>query len=113
MTFGILNFAANPPAVLTPVLSFVSFLANNNPVFSIDVASTITTGDSVRLQIQVTGGSWLSPVSDTTHVITSGESSVNEIDLSLSALSSNTYDARALVTHTIDSSWSPVITFTV
>lgn len=85
-----------------------------SPAFTIDIDDTIAEGDDVRLQIQVAGGDWSSPVSDTTHTITSGEDSANEIDLSLAALGNDDYEARALVNDgTSDSDWSNVVSFTV
>jgi hypothetical protein len=95
-----------------PVLALVS-VTGNSAAFTVDVDNTVGAGDTVRLQIQTTGGNWSSPVSDTTHTITAPEDAANEIDLSL-ALPNGTYDARALVHHNSDSAWSNVVSgFTI
>lgn len=96
-----------------PVLAITSGSSDDTPEFTIDVDDTVAAGDSVRLQIQVSGGSWSSLVSDTTHVITSPEDSANEIALSLSSLPNGDYDARANVTHGGTSPWSNTVTFTI
>lgn len=113
MGLSLLNFVSRPPAVNPPVLAIISLPADNTPEFTIDMDATIGAGDIVRLQVQVSAGGWSSPVSDTSHTITSTESSVNEVDLSLTALASGTYDARALVHHGSDSAWSGTVTFTI
>ena len=99
----------------TPVLSLVS--ATTTAVFTIDVDNTIGAGDSVELQVQVTGGSWSPLVSDTVHTITAGEDAANQINLSL-GLPNGSYDARAQVTDTVGtgltSAWSnTVVNFTI
>jgi hypothetical protein len=98
-----------------PVLILVS--STSTAVFTIDVDNTIGAGDSVELQVQVTGGSWSPLVSDTVHTITSGEDAANQINLSL-GLPNGSYDARALVTDTmgtgLSSPWSnTVVNFTI
>ncbi len=97
----------------TPVLAITSLSTDNTPEFTIDVDDTVVAGDTVRLQVAATGTAFASPISDTTHTITSGEDAANEIDLSLVALPNATYDARALVHHTTDSAWSNTVTFTI
>src|SRR6266704_478634 len=94
-------------APTAPVLAMdpVWTTADNTPDFTIDIDDTVVAGDTVRLQIQATGGNWSSPVSDTTHTITSPEDTANAISLSLTPLPNATYDARALVYHNSDSGW--------
>jgi hypothetical protein len=85
--------------------------ATSTAVFTIDVDNTIGAGDSVELQIQVTGGSWSPLVSDTIHTITPAEDTANEIDLAL-GLPNGSYDARALVTKVstgLSSLWSNTV----
>ena len=98
-----------------PVLSLVS--ATTTAIFTIDIDNTIGAGDSVELQVQVTGGSFTSLVSDTVHTITSGEDAANQINLSV-GLPNGSYDARARVTDTVGtgltSAWSnTVVNFTI
>jgi hypothetical protein len=96
------------------VLTLVS--ATSTAVFAIDVDATIGAGDRVELQLQATGGSWTTLVSDTVHTITSGEDAANQINLSL-GLTPGSYDARALVTSVssgLSSAWSnTVVNFTI
>lgn len=123
MSFGLTGFgrmglvtrvwSIRTSAPTAPVLAITSTSSQANPAFTIDVDDTVVAGDTVRLQVQVTGGNWSSTVSDTTHTITSGEDAANEVDLSLTALANNTYDARALVHHNSDSGWSNTVTFTI
>jgi len=114
---GVSNSATFTYIVLpsAPVLILVS--ATTNAVFTIDVDNTIGAGDSVELQVQVTGGSWSPLVSDTVHTITAGEDAANQINLSL-GLPNGSYDARARVTDTVGtgltSAWSnTVVNFTI
>lgn len=111
---GLLSFASIPNPLSTPVLAITSTSAQPNPAFTIDMDDTVGAGDIIELQIQVTGGSWTSFASDTIHTITSGEDGANEVDLSLSALSSGTYDARCDVSNgTVTSAWSNTVTFVI
>jgi hypothetical protein len=114
-TFSIIvtHPAVVPPSA--PVLILVS--ATSTATFTIDVDNTIGAGDSVELQVQVTGGSWSPLVSDTVHTITAGEDAANQINLSL-GLPNGSYDARARVTDTVGSGltsgWSnTVVNFTI
>jgi hypothetical protein len=87
---------------------------DNEPDFTIVVDDTVEAGDDVRLQVQVAGGDWSSPVSDTTHEITAPEDAANEIDLALAAISNANYEARANVTDgVVTSNWSNTVSFTV
>ena len=109
------SFTYTAVAPTAPVLILVS--ATTTATFTIDVDNTIAAGDSVELQVQVTGGSWTTLVSDTVHTITSGEDAANQINLSL-GLPNGSYDARALVTDTmgtgLSSPWSnTVVNFTI
>jgi len=109
------TFTYTAIAPTAPVLVLVS--ATSTAVFTIDVDNTIGAGDSVELQVQVTGGSWTTLVSDATHTITSGEDAANQINLSL-GLPNGSYDARARVTDTVGtgltSAWSnTVVNFTI
>jgi hypothetical protein len=102
-------------APTAPVLTLVS--ATTTATFTVDIDNTIGAGDNIELQIQVTGGSWTTLVSDTNHTITSGEDSANQINLSL-GLPNGSYDARARVTDTVGtgltSAWSnTVVNFTI
>ena len=110
---GATSGAASGPSA--PVLVLVS--ATSTAVFTIDVDNTISAGDNVELQIQATGGSWTTLVSDTIHTITAGEDAANQINLSL-GLPNGSYDARARVTDTVGtgltSAWSnTVVNFTI
>lgn len=109
------SFSIAVSSISAPVLamdpSWVT--TDNTPDFIIDIDNTVIAGDSVRLQVAVAGTAFASPVSDTTHTITSGEDTLNEVDLSLTALANGSYEARALVHHTVDSAWSNVVSFTV
>lgn len=97
-----------------PVLAITSLSSDNTPEFTVDVDDTVIAGDSIRLQIQVSGGDWSIPVSDTNHTITAPEDAANEVDLSLTALPNGTYDARALATDAgVNSAWSSTVTFTI
>lgn len=96
----------------TPVLALIS-VVGSAVSFSIDVDDTVVVGDTVRLQTQVAGGSWSSPVTDTTHTITSGEDTANRIDLTPSGFANGNYEARAMVHHVTDSAWSNTVAFTV
>lgn len=95
----------------TPILTLI-IVSGTNASLAIDVDDTVVAGDTVRLQVQATGGNWSSIVSDTTHTITAPEDAANEVDLSLS-LANGTYDTRALVHHGTDSAWSNTVTFTI
>jgi hypothetical protein len=100
----------------TPVLamhpSWVT--TDNEPDFTITVDDTVVAGDDVRLQVQVAGGDWSSPVSDTTHEITVPEDAANAIDLALAALPNANYEARANVTDgAVTSNWSNTVSFTI
>lgn len=112
---GAIGSGARIPQPNAPILAMdpAWTSADATPDFKIFVDNTIGAGDDVRLQIQVAGGDWSSPVSDTTHTITLGEDGANEIDLSLGALSNNDYEARALVNNGSDSDWSNIESFTV
>lgn len=106
--------SGNPFNTLSaPVLSVLS-VTGNSVSFAADVDNTIVAGDSLRLQIQVSGGDWSSPVYDNTHVITAPEDAANEIDLTASLpIIGNTYQARCDVTHgAATSSWSNTVSFT-
>jgi hypothetical protein len=87
--------------------------ADNTPDFTADVDDTVAAGDDLRLQIQVAGGDWSSPVSDTTHTLTAPEDAANEASLSNGSLSNGNYEARCNVTHTTTSNWSNTVSFTV
>jgi len=98
-----------------PVLALIS-VVSNAATFSIDVDNTIEAGDSVQLQIQVAGGAWSPTVTDTTHIITSGEDSANEIDLTPAGFAAGNFEARARVIRalgSIASGWSNIVPFTV
>jgi hypothetical protein len=110
---GALGRSGTSSGPTAPVLAIISLTTDNTPEFTIDVDDTVVAGDSVRLQVQAAGGDWSSPVSDTTHVITSGEDAANEVDLALTALANGNYEARANVTHTTVSSWSNTVSFTI
>jgi hypothetical protein len=87
---------------------------DNTPDFTIDIDDTVGAGDSVRLQVQAAGGDWSSLVSNTTHTITAGEDTANEIDLALAALPNGNYEARANVTDGGGTSnWSNIVSFTI
>jgi hypothetical protein len=114
---GVLGSASGSvPSISAPVLamhpSWVT--TDNEPDFTITVDDTVEAGDDVRLQVQVSGGDWSSPVSDTTHDITAPEDAANEIDLALAALSNANYEARANVTDgVVTSNWSNTVSFTI
>ena len=114
---GLLGSASGSvPSISAPVLamhpSWVT--TDNEPDFTITVDDTVEAGDDVRLQVQVSGGDWSSPVSDTTHDITAPEDAADEIDLALAALSNANYEARANVTDgVVTSNWSNTVSFTV
>jgi hypothetical protein len=108
--------AGGSPSISAPVLAMdpAWLTTDNEPDFTIDVDDTVVAGDDVRLQVQVAGGDWSSPVSDTTHEITAPEDAANEIDLALAALSNANYEARANVTDgVVTSNWSNTVSFTV
>lgn len=83
------------------------------PDFTVDIDDTIGAGDDLRLQIQVAGGDWSSPVDDVTHTITALEDAANEIALGSGSLSNASYEARARVDDGTVSAWSNVVSFTV
>jgi hypothetical protein len=61
-----------------------------------DIDATVAAGDTLIRQVQVSGGNWSSLVDNTSHVITSGEDSANQISASLQ-LGNGTYDIRGFV----------------
>jgi hypothetical protein len=109
---GVIGTTVLPPSA--PVLILVS--ATSTAVFTVDVDNTIGVGDSIELQVQLTGGSWSPLFSDTVHTITTGEDAANQINLSL-GLPNGSYDARARVEKTstgLYSSFSNTVTnFTI
>lgn len=111
--FGRLGAGGRASGLAAPVLSITSGSSDTTPDFSAVLGSSITTGDTIRIQIQVAGFDWSAPLLDTTHTITSGEASGHSVDLGLSALGSGSYDARAMVHHNTDSAWSNTVTFTI
>jgi len=117
-SLGVLGSAggAAAPTISAPVLAMdpLWVTTDNEPDFVIDVDDTVEAGDDVRLQVQVAGGDWSSPVSDTTHDITAPEDAANEIDLALAALPNANYEARCNVTDgVVTSNWSNTVSFTV
>jgi hypothetical protein len=113
---GALLGSASGPSISAPVLAMdpLWVTTDNEPDFVIDVDDTVVAGDDVRLQVQVAGGDWSSPISDTTHDITAPEDAANEIDLALAALPNANYEARANVTDgVVTSNWSNTVSFTV
>jgi fibronectin-binding autotransporter adhesin len=112
---GIIGGARGIVVSLTaPVLAWISSPTQNSPQFTIDIDRTIVAGDTVRLQMEATGGSWSSLVSDTTHTITTDEFGVSTVNLNLAPLANATYDARVDVTHGAGTSaWSNVVSGTI
>ena len=102
-------------SITTPVLAMdpLWVTTDNTPDFTADFDDTVAAGDAFRLQIQVAGGNWSSPVSDTNHTITAPEDAANEANLSNGLLSNGNYEARCNVTHGTTSNWSNTVSFTV
>ncbi len=103
-------------SISTPVLAMDPLwtTTDNTPDFIADFDNTVIAGDSFRLQIQVAGGNWSSPVSDTNHTITAPEDAADEASLSNGSLSNGNYEARCNVTDgSTTSSGSNTVSFTV
>ncbi|AUC97083.1 hypothetical protein CWS35_24680 [Bradyrhizobium sp. SK17] len=99
-----------------PLLTWTSDASTAYPVADIYLDETIATGDSIQSQIQVSGGSWTSPVFNITHVIASGEAASGDAVLTQGPLATGTYDWRVRVMRASDgaaSVWSNVETKTI
>lgn len=100
-------------APAAPIL-YVLSVVNSTVTFGVDIASSVfTAGNTLNFQIQTSALTWVSPVVSTTHVITAGEVSAGEVDLSF-RLGIGTFDARTnIAVGGSTSAWSNVQTFSV
>lgn len=102
------------PTPGTPVLTWTSATTDLTPDGTVTFDNIPVAGDTLTSQIQAAGGDWSSPVINTTHVITSDEDLINEIDLNNTALTAGSYDWRVRITHNgAPSDWSNVETKTL
>jgi hypothetical protein len=107
---------ASPDLPTAPVLALdPSWLTTDDtPDFVIDIDASIVAGDDVRLVVQVAGGDWSSPVSDTTQTITAPEDAADQIDLAIGAQANGNYEARAyVIVDAVSSAASNTVSFTI
>jgi hypothetical protein len=96
---GAFTFAAAGATILYRITS-PEFSAAN-PAFEVEMPNSLGNGTVIELQLRTAGASdWSSLVRDVSHTITSTESWHNFATLSFTALSSGSYEARALVNGT-------------
>jgi hypothetical protein len=107
---------SGPAAPSAPVLSLASESAGLITL-NWDVNNTVAAGDTLTRQVQIAGGNWSSLLDNTSHVITSGEDTANQITASQYQAPSNaSYDIRGDVTSAATSktsSWSNILTVVV